>query len=167
MTGKMLLFFVATSFPAWFLLFAGIGTRRDARRQEELEHTRATGVIVDYILREVRTDKRGSMVSWQPVVEYTAEGHSYREVYKNEMNRAQYPEGTSVEVLYDVSDPTHFHLEADPVFIYRGAGAIRVSLIWILVSAALTIFLAVFVGGARFTFMDATHRAPVFFRGRR
>lgn len=167
MTGKMLLFFVATSFPAWFLLFAGIGTRRDTRRQEELEHTRATGVVVDYIRREIRTGKRGSMTSWRPVVEYTAEGQPYREEYKNAMNRAQFPAGTSVEVLYDASDPTRFHLEADPVFIHRGAGAIRVSLIWILASAALSIFLAVFVGGARFGFMDAPHRAPEFFHGRR
>ena len=150
MAVKILFFFAVCSFAAWPLLFAGIGTRRDTRRREERENTRTTGVIVAYVRRETGIGRRGTMVSWRPVVEYTAEGQSYREEYDNQMNRAQFPEGLNVEVLYDVSAPDHFHLEADPVFIYKGTGAIRVALIWILASAALTIFLAVFVGGARF-----------------
>lgn len=167
MAAKMLFFFAVCSFAAWFLLFAGIGTRRDARRREERENTRATGVIVGYAPHEFRTGRRGGTTFWRPIVEYTAEGQSYREEYENSMDRAQFPEGTSVEVLYDVSAPGHFHLEADPVFIHKGAGAIRVALIWILASAALTVFLAVFVGGARFDWDGTVRHAQQFFNGRR
>lgn len=48
MAAKMLIYFIMCSFVAWPLLFAGIGTRRDARRREERENTRTTGVIVGY-----------------------------------------------------------------------------------------------------------------------
>ena len=107
------------------------------------------------------------MVSWRPIVEYTAEGQSCRREYENQMDRDRFPEGMSVEVLYDVSAPGHFHLEADPVFIHRGAGAIRIALIWILASAALTVFLAVFVGGAQFDWGGTLRHAQQFFNGRR
>ena len=167
MAGKMLFFFAVCSFAAWFLLFAGIGTRRDAKSREDRENTRTTGVIVAYVPHEMRTGRRGSMVSWRPIVEYTAEGQSCRGEYDNSMDRAQFPEGMNVEVLYDVSAPDHFHLEADPVFIHKGAGAIRVALIWILASAALTILLAVFVGGARFDWDGTLPHATQFFNGRR
>ena len=65
--------------------------------------------------------------------------------------------GATVDILYDVSDPTRFHLESDPVFTDPGGGAIRIALIWILLSAALTVFLAVFVGGATFNFRHLWH----------
>jgi len=167
MAGKMLFFFAVCSFAAWFLRFAGIGTRNNAKSREDRENTRTTGVIVAYVPHETRTGRRGSMVSWRPIVEYTAEGQSCRGEYENPMDRAQFPEGVSVEVLYDVSAPDHFHLEADPVFIHKGAGAIRVALIWILASAVLTVLLAVFVGGARLDLDGTARHARQFFNGRR
>ncbi len=179
MTGKMLFFFAVASFLAWPLLFAGIGTRRDARRREEREYTRTTGVIVAYVRREIGMERRpkglasqrpeglasrrGTVASWRPIVEYTAEGQLYRQEYDGQMDRNRFPEGLNVEVLYDVNAPEHFHLEADPVFIHKGAGAIRFALVWILASAALTIILAVFVGDAR-PDLDGAQR---FFQGRR
>ena len=167
MAGKMLFFFAVCSFAAWFLLFAGIGTRRDAKSREERENTRTTGVIVAYAPHETRTGQRGSTTSWRPIDEYTAEGQSCRGEYDNSMDRAQFPEGMNVEVLYDVSAPEHFHLEADPVFIHKGVGAIRIALIWILASAALTVLLAVLVGGARLDLDGTVRHAQQFFNGRR
>ena len=146
---KMLLFFAVASFAAWPLLFAGIGTRRDTRRRNETEHTRATGVIVDYVQTSTRSGRNGRVTWYKPVVEFSADGQKFRLEYPNMMDRNQYPVGTDVDLRYDVSDPTHFHLESDPVFTHPGTGAIRVALIWILASAALTVALAVFVGGLR------------------
>lgn len=144
---KMLLFFAAFSFAGWLLLFAGIGTRRDVRRREEEERTRTDGVIVDYVRREYPSGRRGTYTHWKPVVEFTAEGEKYRLEYANSMDRKAFPVGLSVEVLYDVSDPTRFHLATDPVYTDPGKGAIRFAIIWIVASAALSLALAVFVGG--------------------
>lgn len=148
---KMLFFFAASSWIAWMLLIMGLQTRRESRLRSEAEHTRTTGTIVDYVRGEHRYGK-GVNVYWKPVVAFTADGQTRRAEYENRMDKERYPVGTEVDVLYDVSDPSHFHLEADPVFTDPGGGAIRISLIWILLSAVLTIALAVFVGGARFDF---------------
>ena len=149
---KMLFFFAVASFAAWPLLFAGIGTRREVHLRNETEHTRTTGTIVDYVRGTYRAGRNGGHTYWKPVVEFRAEGQSYRLEYANRMNKDQYPAGTSVDILYDVSDPSHFHLESDPVFTSPGSGAIKIALIWIIASAVLTVVLAVFVGGARFDF---------------
>lgn len=151
MAAKMLFFFAAASWIAWILLITGLQTRKELRQRNEVEHTRATGTIVDYVRKE-RRGNGGVSAYWKPVVEFTADGQTRRAEYENWMDRDRFPVGTAVDILYDVSDPSRFHLEADPVFVDPGGGAIRISLIWILLSAALTIALAVFVGGARFDF---------------
>ena len=167
---KMLFFFAVASLPAWMLLYVGLGTRRDMGRKLDREYTPATGTIVDYVRVERPAGGRGPKrvnVYYKPVVEYTAEGQSYRETYENSLQPEQFPVGSVVDVRYDVSTPTHFHLTADPVMIYRGDGAIRVSIIWILAAAVLTVALAVFVGGARFDFGSIWHQAQsVFHPGR-
>lgn len=147
---KMLMYFAATSFVAWILLFTGLSTRRDCRRRSEQEYTRTTGVIVDYAQKVMRSGRNGTRVYWLPVVEFTAEGQSVHREYENSMDREKFPVGASVEILYDVNRPERFHLADDPVFLAPGQGAIRISILWILASAALTVFLTVFVGGARF-----------------
>lgn len=149
---KMLLFFVASSLAAWPLLFAGLGTRRDVRRRNETEYTRTAGVIVDYVQKSIRRGRGGMTTYWKPVVEFTAEGQAFRLVNENMMDREKYPVGAEVDILYDVSDPTRFHLAEDPVFTDPGGGAIRIAVVWILACAALSVILAVFVGGARFDF---------------
>lgn len=167
---KMLFFFAVASFPAWFLLFAGIGTRRDMARKADREYTPADGTIVDYVRMERNTSRRGYnsvSVYYKPVVEFTAEGQVRRATYENSLQPEQFPVGSAVKVMYDVSAPDHFHLEEDPVMIYRGDGAIRVAVIWILASALLTVVLAVFVGGADLSFEATGQRIQQFFHGRR
>ena len=124
---KMLAFFAATSWVAWMLMFMGFQTKRESRQRSETEHTRTTGTIIGYARGEHRSGRRGVYVYWKPVVEFLAEGQKYRAEYPNRMDRKQFPIGTEVEILYDVSDPLHFHLEADPVFTDPGGGAIRMS----------------------------------------
>lgn len=152
MTIKALICFAGFSLTGWILLLVGIGARREQRRREEREHTRATGRIVDYVRRETRAGRSGVSAFWRPVVEFTAEGQRYCLEYENQMDREQCPVGESVEVLYNVSDPAHFHLEEDLAFSRGGANMVRWGLTWIAASAAMTIALAVLVGGATFDF---------------
>ena len=97
---------------------------------------------------------------------FNADGQEYRAEYPNRMDRERFPIGAQVEILYDVSDPSRFHLEADPVFADPGGGAIRIGLISILACAALTLLLAVFVGGLRIDFRRLWFRVQLLFRHR-
>ena len=160
MSWKMLLFFAVASFFAWPLLFAGVSQRRESRRRNEQERSRTTGTIVEYVV------KSGATGGYRPVIEFTADGERLRLEYENPTNREQYPVGAAVDVMYDVSNPSHFHLESDPVFARGGAGAIRIALIWIIASAALTVALAVLVGGARFDFEYLWYRIRMALRRR-
>ena len=148
MTTKALAFFAMASLVGWILLFSGIGSRREQRRREEREHTRASGSIVDYVGPEVQRGRGGTIVRWTPVVEFTAEGQKYRLKYGSPLDRDQHPVGESVDILYDVSDPEHFHLESDAAFTGGAGNLMRAGFIWILFSAVLTAMLAVLVGGA-------------------
>ena len=160
---KMALFFGMCSFIGWLGLWAGIGTRRDTLRREEQEHTRTTGRIVDYVRKVHRSGRRGGGASyWVPVVEFRADGQSIRAEYENSMDRERFPVGMETDVLYDVSDPSRFHLAEDPVFIYAGSVAIRFAVIWIVVSAVLTVALAVFVGGASVDFIHLWRRFRIY-----
>jgi len=160
---KLLAFFAATSWVAWMLMFVGFQTKRESRQRSETEHTRTTGTIIDYARGEHRSGRRGVHVYWKPVVEFLAEGQKYRAEYPNRMDRDKFPIGTEVEILYDVSDPLRFHLEADPVFEDPGGGAIRLSIIWIAACAVLTLLLAVFVGGLRIDFRYLWYRIRLLF----
>ncbi len=160
---KMLASFAATSWVAWMLLIMGFQTKRECRQRNETEHTRTTGTIVDYARGEHRHGRSGVSVYWKPVVEFIADGQTHHAEYPNRMDRDKYPVGTEVDILYDVSNPSQFHLEADPVFTDPGGGAIRMSIIWILISALLTILLAVFVGGLRIDFNELWYRIGLFF----
>ncbi len=147
MTYNVLFCFFMFSMAGWFILFAGISTYRNKRRREEVETTRTTGRIVDYVLKERPKGKGGTSVYWKPVIEFSVYPHTYRLEYDNALKESLHPVGENVEILYDLNDPSHFHLEDDPVYINGGRKAIRFGVIWILASAAITMALAVFVGG--------------------
>ncbi len=130
-----LLSFALLSIVGWILLFMGIRSRREARLREDTEHTRTTGVIVDHVRKTIRTGRNGgSRVFWKPVIEFSAEGQDYHLEYGNFMDREKYPVGKTIDILYDVSDPSRFHLEEDPMFLRHG-GAVPLGIIWIIGSA--------------------------------
>ena len=163
---KMLAFFAATSWVGWLLLIMSLQTKRETRQRSETENTRATGTIVDYARGERRNGRRGVHVYWKPVVEFTADGRKYRAEYPNQMDRERFPTGTEVDVLYCVSDPLRFHLAQDPVFVDSGRSAMRFSLILIATCAALTLLLAVLVGGLRIDFAGLWYRVQRLFHSR-
>ena len=166
MAMKMLMLFAAFSFVAWILLFLGLAQRRESRRRNELERNRTTGCIVDYVRGESPAGKGRVRVYWKPVVEFMADGQKFQAEYENSMDRERFPIGETVDILYDVSDPSRFHLEADPVFVSGGRGAIRISIFWILASAVLTVVLAVFIGGLSLDFPHMWHSFREFLRSR-
>jgi len=146
MLTKMLQFFGLSSLFGWIILVSGIRSRREQRRRELFEYNRAMGHIAEYAAKE-KTGKYGKYIVYCPIVEFTANGRLVRREYENNLNRDDHPVGTEVAVLYDMCQPEHFHLESDLAFA-RGAGnLIKIGLIWIVLAAALTLALAVFVGG--------------------
>ena len=144
--GKMLLFFGVSSLLGWIMLFTGISSRREQRRREEYERTRATGRIVDYVRRD-RRGRYGNVTTYRPVIEFVADGDPVRKEYENAMIPEAHPVGEEVEVLYNISDPTRFHLESDQAFSEGAGNLARFGAIVIALAAVLTLVMAVFVGG--------------------
>lgn len=142
----MLLVFFVTSFCAWILLIAGIRTKRETEKYLEAETTPATGVITDYVRKDFHPGRRGRYTYWMPVVEYAANGKTYSAPYRDTLDQAKFPIGTHVDILYDFRDPTQFHLAEDPVVLTPGLGAIRASVIWILLSIVLAIVIGLYAG---------------------
>ena len=145
---KMLVFFGVSSLFGWIFVFVGISARREQRRREESEHTRASGVVVEYTDGE-RHGKHGPYVIHRPVIEFTADGAKVRKTYENSLKQEEFPVGTEVEVLYDVNDPARFHLESDLAFSRGSGNLMKIGLVWVLLAALLTFALAIFVGGWR------------------
>lgn len=145
---KALYFFGLSSLFGWIFLFTGIHARFEKRRRDESEHTRVTGRIVDYARKESLSRGR-SYVHWSPVIEFEADGRHCRREYGEWMDPERHPVGEAVELLYDVSDPARFHLVSDEAYANGGRALTRIGLIWIAGAAALTLALAVFVGGLR------------------
>lgn len=142
-----LISFALLSIPGWMLLFMGLKTRREARLREDREHTRTTGVIVDHVRKTMRVGRNGgTRVLWKPVVEFSAEGQSYHLEYDNYMDREKHPVGKAVDILYDVGDPTRFHLDEDPMFLRHG-GAVPIGILWIIGSAVFTLVVVMLTFG--------------------
>ena len=162
---KILVCFAVFSWIGWIILFTGLSVRREKRKREMTERNYAAGVIVDHVHKESSSGGAQGAFLWYPVVEFTAFERTYRLRYDHAMSVNRQPAGSAVEVRYDGNDPTRFHLQEDPTFLNGGRTAMRIGLVWIAVSAAAALFLAVFVGGAS---LDGLFRfARRIFRPRR
>ena len=63
------------------------------------------------------------------------------------LSREKYPTGKTVDILYDVGDPTRFHPEGDTMFLRHG-GAVSTGVIWLLASAVFVhVVTTAFYGG--------------------
>lgn len=147
MMSKALFFFAVSSLFGGVILFAGIISYRGKRRREDRERTRTTGRIVEYIRKESHSSRTDSIVYYVPVIDFTADGERICREYENRLSPEEHPVGEVLDVLYDISQPEHFHLESDPAY-RRGAGNLMlVGFIWIVLAILLTAVLAIFVGG--------------------
>lgn len=143
---RILVFFVVTSLGAWIIMFMGFRTKRESSRYLETETTMTRGTIVDYERKYVRAGRGGAYTCWTPIVEFSAKGQTYRLKYRNYMEKEKFPVGKEVDIYYDMSDPTQFHLLEDPVYTDPGGGAIRIGLIGIVICAVLAVLFEIFVG---------------------
>ncbi len=154
MTQKILVCFLVFSSMGWVLLFTGISSRLSKRRREISETDRTEGVIAEYVRHETPAKGRPH-VTWRPMIEFTAYGQQIRKEYENTLDPEKHPAGETVEVVFDPNQPASFHLAMDTAYQNGGSTVMRVGLIWILASAAITFCLAFFVGGWRPDFRAA------------
>ena len=139
---KILVCFAVFSWIGWIILFTGLSVRREKRKREMTERNYAAGVIVDHVHKERSSGGAQGAFLWYPVVEFTAYERTYRLRYDHAMSVNRQPAGSA-----------------------GGRTTMRIGLVWIAVSAAATMFLAVFVGGAS---LDGLFRfARRIFRPRR
>jgi len=99
-----------------FLLSLGLFLSRRAFAQRA---SRADGVVVDYAVRQVRTQGR-----WRkrqhPVLQYAVDGQTYRLTANVGQTARQYPLGTPLTILYQAKDPTDA-LVSSTLELYFGA----------------------------------------------
>ena len=144
---KILVCFAMFSMIGWFILFAGISTRREKRQRDMLERTHTSGIVVDHVKKEKSAGKSGVTNASLPLIEFKVFEQKCRYEYNHPLDQKRWPPGSTVEVWYDGNNPAHFHLEEDFTYTNGGRNAIRVGVYWILFSAAATLALAVIVGG--------------------
>ena len=146
-TFKILVAFAVFSATGWMFLLIGLRLRRRQRHRDEQETTRTAGRITGYVQAETPGGKGGKNSYLKPVVEFTVYERKYRQEYENRLDQSRFPVGGSVEVLCDANDPVHFHLSEDEAYGRGARNAVRIGVVWIILSLAVVILMAVFVGG--------------------
>ena len=104
-----LILFALASLVGWCFIGIGLKGRRNRHRREELERARATGIVVE-LIRQESTVRRGRVVFWRPVVECVIDGRTLRLESDTGYWENQVALREEVEILYDPSDPSRFHL---------------------------------------------------------
>ncbi len=140
---RMILIFVLVNLPAWcFIGYALYSTVKERRRQDR-EYTRATGTVTELIPHEVRTGRNGTRIEiyWKPVVEYNADGTLVKHESPIEYREGDFEVGETVDLFYDLNDPSHFHLEKHyEREAYTAKLCIKIGLVWTVVSAVIAYF---------------------------
>ena len=106
---SFLVFFPLLSVCGIALVGIGLSGIRRARRQQEQERARTTGIVVDFVVH--RSLRRGKPPSWHPVVEFEADGRLIRQECRDGYWLDQFRVGEQVDLLYDADDPGRYHLE--------------------------------------------------------
>ena len=106
-------------FLGWSLIgfiFVGVAiyTKRYQRKKEMNERCLTSGKIVDIVERVHHSGRGGTSRCYVPVIEFSANNQAYRLENENGVRERDKIElGKSVDVMYDESDPKHFHLTED------------------------------------------------------
>lgn len=129
-----------------FGLIEALGDRSKWLKREEAERTRTTGVIVGFAEERHRYRRRGSLNAhyvtvYYPIVRFRADDVEYELKSTSIVPRDQYPEGQSVDVLYDPNNPTHFHLDRGDAQERSNRGTIIFALVWLACSLVAIVLL--------------------------
>ena len=119
-----------------FGLIESLGDRRKWLGREEDERTRTTGVIVGFAEERHRYRHRKPLkvhyvTVYYPIVRFQVDGVEYELKGAEIVPRDKFREGQEVDLLYDSSNPTHFHLDRGDVEERSNRGAIIFALVWL------------------------------------
>jgi len=129
-----------------FGLIESLGDRSKWIKREEVERNRTTGVIVGFAEERHRYRRRRSLNAhyvtvYYPIVRFQADGVDYKVKSASIVPRDKYPEGQSVDLLYDPNKPTHFHLDRGDAQERSNRGTIIFALVWLTIAVATIIVL--------------------------
>ena len=129
-----------------FALFEALGDRRKWLKREEVERSRTTGVIVGFAEERHRYRRRRSLNApyvtvYYPIVRFQADGVEYELKSASVVPRDKYPEGQSVDLLYDPNNPNHFHLDRGDAQERSNRGTIIFALVWLAIAVTTIVLL--------------------------
>ena len=99
--------------------------------------------MTELIPHQVRTGKSGTRIEtyWKPMVEYNADGTLVKHESPIEYREGDFEVGETVDLFYDLNDPSHFHIEK---LYEREANTarlcVKIGLVWAVVSAVIAYF---------------------------
>ena len=134
------------AFAGLFGLIEALGDRSKWLKREEAERTRTIGVIVGFAEERHRYRRRRSLNAhyvtvYYPIVRFRADGVEYELKSASIVPRDQYPEGQSVDVLYDPNNPNHFHLDRSDAQERSNRGTVIFALVWLAIAVATIVLL--------------------------
>ena len=141
----VLIFFLGCSLTGWIFVGIALHVRRYQRKKELNERSLTFGRIVEAAEKVHHRGRGGTIRSYFPVVEFEADGRTYRLENENgSRDRESVVIGRSVDVLYDPEDPARFHLADDDANVTGADSLMRMGMIIIAGAAVLTVLGAVF-----------------------
>ena len=127
-------------------LIENIYDRHKWHRREQAEHARTTGVIVGFAEErhrhgKVRNRNVHYVTVYYPIVLFQVDGVEYVLKSTSIVPRDIFPEGQSVDLLYDLNNPIHFHLDRGDMEARSTRDAIIFALVWLTITVATIVVL--------------------------
>lgn len=139
MQSALLIFSILGGMAAFFI-FAGIYSLRYSRRRDEEQNAQTTGVVMDERKQQKRGRNTAPITYWYPVIRYTAEGREYENEYPVGLRLEEKLEvGSSVDVLYDPSDPEKYHIMGEDTDYRAGKHCVIGGLLGLVGAAAFAV----------------------------
>ena len=109
--------------------------RRAWHKREEAERVRTTGVLVGFVEEQRRYSSAQHPIAhyvivYHPIVLFQVDGVEYKLKSAETIPREKYREGQSLELLYDSTSPTHFHLDRGDMHERSTRGAVIFAPVW-------------------------------------
>ena len=135
-----LILFLGWSLIGFIFIGVALYAKNYQHKKEIIECSLASGKIVDSIEKKHHS-RSGTVRYYVPVIEFSANNTEYRLENENgSRDRDKIIIGKSVDVMYDPSDPTHFHLTEDDANEKSSNSLLRLgSFHWMIISNLLQI----------------------------
>ena len=142
---KFLILYAAASSGGWLFIALGISSMRDTRKREARETSHTTGQVVDHVKYRKRSrshtrrpGRRSYYTYWRAVVEFAAEGKTFR--LEGVLQDGRPAVGETIDLWYDPDDPSHFHQSGQLERDFRNdAIVVAAGVLWAFFSIFLTV----------------------------